>query len=229
MNNDGNDKKIVDELLKNNVVSFEQAFKKKVESNQEIKGNNNQQVYTPSTNTPPTHVNQSIIGDGNIQATGNVTINTTGITKKVINKVTPTEEHITNTQARQIQTLVAEIVKLEKQVKDKPRGYEAVWNSFKNRFKCTSYLLLERDKLPEALSYLRQTIGRLDKTSKAKESPDWRKRKYAYIHTNSKKYKLESKRLAYMTRRFGVTSLTELSDDELNQMYNWVAASKKGR
>ena len=107
-----------------------------------------------------------------------------------VNKIIPGEEHISDAQAQQIKKLVAEIVKLEKHVKDKPRSYGAVWSTFQNKFECTSYKLLKEELFEQAISYLRQTIGRLDKASNATDAPDWRSRKYKYIHTNSKSMNL---------------------------------------
>lgn len=199
------DNKIVDELLKNNnVLSFEKMLKQK-------------------HNVRP-RSNVEHIGDGNIIAGGNVSINQPPPIHVV--NVVPGELHITNSQACEIKELVSQIVSLEKLVKAKPRGYAAVWAGFKRKFKCPKYQLLTQEQFEPAISYLRQTIGRLSRTSKAKQSPDWRKRKYSFIHTNVKQLGIESQRKDFMAMNFGVDSMKQLSDSELEQLYHWVAKQK---
>lgn len=165
-----------------------------------------------------------INGNNNIIAGGNISINQPAPVNVV--NISPGEQHISNAQACEIQSLVAQIVNLEKQVKATPRGYAAVWSAFKRKFKCPKYQLLTQEQFEPATSYLRQTIGRLSRASKAKQSPDWRKRKYSFIHTNVKQLGIEDKRKDFMAINFGAESMKELSNNELEQLYNWVAAKK---
>ncbi|EWH09843.1 putative DNA-binding protein [Catenovulum agarivorans DS-2] len=199
-----NDNKIVEELLKNNnVLSFEKMLKQKRASGER---------------------SGTTIGNGNIIAGGSISINQPPAIQQIM--VTPGEQHITDAQAYEIKELVRQIVVLEAHVKEKPRGYAAVWASFKRKFKCTKYQLLTQEQFDPAISYLRQTIGRLSRSVKAKQSPEWRKRKYSFIHTNVKKLGIEQERKDYMAINFGAESMKELSDRELEQLYNWVAKLK---
>ncbi|MER2490676.1 ORF6C domain-containing protein [Catenovulum sediminis] len=199
------DNKIVDELLKNsNVLSFEKMLKQKRANGER---------------------SDTTIGNGNIIAGGSISINQPPAIQHI--KITPGEQHISNAQAYEIKELVRQIVVLEALVKEKPRGYAAVWGSFKRKFKCTKYQLLTQDQFDPAISYLRQTIGRLSSSANAKQSPDWRKRKYSFIHTNVKKLGLQEEKDDYLAINFGAASLKELNDDELQQVYAWVAKKKQ--
>lgn len=179
--------------------------------------------------------NIKIVGNNNIAGTSITVIKTEEVVVKPKVKVTPGEGCITDKQAALIRNLVAEIVTLEKQLKQRPKHYAQVYGALfrhlsknKRRPEITSYRLIPLDKFNEAETYLRSWIGRLSslKTAPKKDS-NWRKRKYAYIHTNIKQFSLETKLREYLQQKFGVTSLKDLSDEELQKTYQAVAYWKK--
>ena len=177
----------------------------------------------------------SITGNHNIAGHNITVIKAEEIKIKPQVQLTPGEGVITDSQAALIKSLVAEIVALEAKVKRKPKTYPQVYGALfrhlsknKKRPEITQYRMIPIDKFEAAEKYLRTWIGRLSssKTAQRKDS-DWRKRKYAYIHTNIKKYSLEQRLRQYLRERFGVTSLKDLSDDELQKTYQAVAYWKR--
>lgn len=136
---------------------------------------------------------------------------------------------ISESQVYALQRLMDEIVAVEAKVKRKPRTYAAVRGAFKTRFKLASYRRLPAARFDEAVSYLRQTLGRLSagRSAPAKLGPAWRKRQYAYIKINTQG--LEDWLADYLQRKFDATSIADLSDADLKQTYSAVASKKRGR
>lgn len=144
-------------------------------------------------------------------------------------KVTPKpgDEHISQQQAAILMALVNEIVELEAKLKKQPKTYRAVWSALTAYMGVTRYLLIATNDFNKAEKYCRQWIGRLNSMASApvKDGDEWRKRKYAYIKINSKNDNdvIDS----YIKRNFDANSLTELSNDELDRVYRYVASRKK--
>lgn len=84
------------------------------------------------------------------------------------------------------------------------------------------------EKSTKAETYLRKWIGRLisAKSAPKKIGNSWRKGKYSYIHTNVKQFGLEVWFREYLQERYCVGGLTELSDDQLKNLYNTIARKK---
>ena len=76
---------------------------------------------------------------------------------------------------------------------------------------------------------MHQWVGRLDSMASApvKDGDAWRKRKYAYIKINSKNDTDAIDR--YIAKNFGATSLSELDNAQLEQVYRYVASRKNKR
>ena len=122
--------------------------------------------------------------------------------------------------------LVEKIVETETKLKKKPRTFQSVWGALNAHCKVPSYRLIKAKDFQQAQMYLHQWIGRLDSmaTAPVKDGDAWRKRKYAYIKINSKDDPTVVDR--YIAKNFKASSLTELSNDELEQAYRYVAGRK---
>jgi len=159
----------------------------------------------------------------------NRTIHTTNHTTTVKAEVKPGEEHITEEQAATLTRLVNEIVDLEGKVKKVPKTHRAVWASLNAHLKVTRYRLIPLAGFDKAEKYLRQWLGRLNAAPSASKNDGdaWRKRKYAYIKINSKDgpERIDN----YIKRYFKAASLTDLSNEELEQTYRYAASLKKSK
>ena len=163
-------------------------------------------------------------GNGNTVA-GRDVIHTERVT--VRHDFTPGPQHITEEQAHELMTLMDEIVKIEKGVKKTPRNEAAVRGAFKTKFKLGSYRALASDRFDEAKKYLQTEIGRLRSAKSApKKLDDQRSARYKAIHARERQLGISQWRKDYVKDRFGKESLTELSDQQLEQTYRAVMGKK---
>ena len=149
--------------------------------------------------------------------------------EKTIAEVRPGDEHISDEQAAALHTLVDKVVEVEQRLKAKPRGHRAVWGALNSHCGVPAYRLIRTGDFTKAQSYLHQWIGRLDSMPSApvKDGDAWRKRKYAYIKINSKDDPQAVDR--YVARNYKASSLTELDNAQLEQVYRYVASRKNRR
>jgi len=148
------------------------------------------------------------------------------IIKKTIVKVEPGIEHITESQVAELHRLKDEIIRIEAVVKQNPVTHMGVWKSLNNKIDVGKMRMIPLEKFPKAKKYLLEWIGRLNSMPSAavKDGDEWRKRKYAYIKINAKNDPAALD--AYIAKNFKATSLTELSNDELEKTYRYVASRK---
>ncbi|QQF77339.1 ORF6C domain-containing protein [Histophilus somni] len=190
-----------------------------------IRSKSTEETLAPSNNS-------SVTGDNNNVVYGNGTINNIK-TEKLVTKtkaaVEPNKTHINEKMARTLHDLVDEIVILEQKLKQKPKSYQAVWSTLNRHCKVTAYRLIPIDMYDKAELYLRKWIGRLSsaKSAPKKVGNEWRKKKYSYIHTNVKQMGIEPLLRAHLEERYAVGSLTELSDDQLDKVYRYIASKKR--
>ncbi|KFB99145.1 putative DNA-binding protein [Trabulsiella guamensis ATCC 49490] len=158
------------------------------------------------------------------------TINMVSTQKHVTNtkaEVKAGTEHISESQAAKLTKLVKYIVELESRVKKKPSSFRGVWASLNEYCGVTRYRLIPFTSYEKAETFLNRWIGRLNAQPMAaiSDNIEWRKRRYAYIKINTKDDEkwLES----YLRKNFQVTSLTDLSDDELTKVYRAVTGKKR--
>lgn len=162
----------------------------------------------------------------NVIENGNV-IHTTQHSTTVKAEVKPGDQHITEAQAAKLTELVRQVVELETQLKKAPKSFRSVWAALNAHCGVTRYLLIALEDFPKAEKYLRQWIGRLNSMASAPvaDNETWRKRRYSYIKINTKD---DSDWLtAYLKKTFKVTSLTELTDEQLDRTYRAVASRKR--
>lgn len=146
---------------------------------------------------------------------------------KTVADVKPGDEHISETQAATLTSLVKQIVETEEKLKKSPASHRAVWGSLNAHCKVTKYRLIPLADFEKAAKYLRQWLGRLNAAPSApvKNGDVWRKTRYAYIKANSKNDQVAVQ--TYMQRQFDAQSLTELSDEQLNKVYRYVSSRKR--
>lgn len=142
-------------------------------------------------------------------------------------EVKPGEEHISETEAVTLTRLVNDVVEAEAKLKAKPKGHRAVWSALNAHCGVTRYRLIASADFPKAEKYLRQWIGRLNSMASApvKNGDAWRKNHYAYIKINCKDDPEWVGR--YLRKTFGLSSLTETSNEQLERVYRAVASRKR--
>lgn len=141
--------------------------------------------------------------------------------------VQPGPEHVSDSQKATLKDLVNDIVKAEA-VRRKPKTHASVWAALNAKFRTTSYHLIRAEDYARAETWLRQWVGRLSSMKSAPAKlPDWRKRKYSYIHTNVRNLAAEPALRAMLLRSYGVDTLIALTDDQLAAAYQVVAGWKR--
>ncbi len=153
-------------------------------------------------------------------------INTARHVTKINADVKPGVDHIDEKQAARLTALVKDVVEFEEKLKQKPKSFKSVWASLNAHMKVSRYRLIPLEDFAKAEKYLLQWIGRLNsmKTAPVEDGDSWRKRKYAYIKINSKND--QDALAAYLKRNFQASSLTDLSNDQLDQVYRYVASRR---
>ncbi len=163
-------------------------------------------------------INNSTILQGNKDVS---IYNNTSIIRR--NNYVPNEDDISAEQASILKALVDEIVELEEKVKQKPKSYPAVWQALKRHMKVTYYREIRKEDFEKAEIYLRKWKGRLmkQKTYVNKHNSEFRKQRITAIFTVAKKHFNLTKSDVddYIYESFGKTSIRELSDSELDKLY----------
>lgn len=183
--------------------------------------------------TPSRHsISQAISGGNTIGIVQGGTVHqvsTQNHVTKTIAEVKPGEQHITDEQAAKLLELVNEVARLEETLKQKPKGHRAIWGALNAHCEVPKYRLIKLDEFPRAKRYLDQWIGRLNSmaTAPVKDEDAWRKRRYAYIKINSHDEVSAAAVQKYIATKFKAASLTELSDEDLEKTYRYVASRKR--
>lgn len=184
-------------------------------------------AQSPSSNVQGNN-NNVIYGDSGVINSGTINnITTEKYTTKTKAVVNPDETHISEETARKLQDLVKEVVELEEKIKTTPKSFQAVWASLNKHCGVSTYRLIPVTKTDKAVTYLRKWIGRLSSSKSApkKVGNEWRSKKYAYIKINTKG--LEQWLKDHLQLKYAVSSITELSDDQLAKVYSSVASKKR--
>jgi hypothetical protein len=142
--------------------------------------------------------------------------------------------HITDDQAKQIKAKVDEIVDINDKAgkfatsKSKSTFYSKIWTDFKNRFSCTKYTLLPKEKFEECLEWLQSQIAYKHRPAlRANNAEEWKKQMYGAIYTRSQALNMDKVALyEYAQDKLKltkpITSLKELSDTRLNKLYKYI-------
>lgn len=143
--------------------------------------------------------------------------------------VTPGVDHVSVEQRRVLKELVAKVVVAEAALKRKPKGFSAIYTALNRHFHVKALEEIPLSGFEEARLYLLQWLGRLNSmpTAAIKTPDEWRRSRYTYIKVNSKSDEEATAVSAYIKRNFNAESLTELSNDELERTYRYVAGRKR--
>lgn len=100
----------------------------------------------------------------------------------------------------------------------------ALRKAFNRYMSVNSYHEIHQEHFEKAMKWLRRQIGIINRMPGARRSSaTWRKDRYRAIHARAGEYpdgELRFRR--YAEERFGCSSLKDLSDDELETVYNYV-------
>lgn len=88
--------------------------------------------------------------------------------------------------------------------------------------KVNSYAEIPEAQFSQAETYLVRWRARLEGMPGATRSPGWRDRRVQAIHARCKELNADARRLAYMRKRFRKTSLIDLSNEQIGQLYRAV-------
>lgn len=151
--------------------------------------------------------------------------------KKIYHKYSYQPGDLTEAQAAKILELVNEIVDLEKTVKKNAKTHAAILGSLKKYFKVAYYRKIGEENFDKAITYLQQWRGRLQKSKKFPKLDEdtFRKDRYKQIHTIARnELKWTKDNLDdYIYDRFNVASIKELSNKDLEQLYNVIHGLKR--
>ncbi|MCL6619461.1 MAG: hypothetical protein K6T33_06685 [Thermomonas hydrothermalis] len=169
-----------------------------------------------------------IEGSHNIVGDGNTLIHAQTVRPR--NAIDPRASEISEAQKLRLRELINEWITAHNTVRTRarPLTHAAAWSSFQRKFRVTSYHILPLARFQEAVRWLQQQRARIDGMKTAPMRDDaWRARQIAYIKARCKN-QLGAPELyrAYIERRFGKASLSELTDDELASTRAYVAAKK---
>lgn len=190
---------------------------------------NNVSTVTKTIGFENQAISGPVSGVGFAQAGATVhIINTNNHVTRIKAETKPGEDHISLQQRSILKDLVDQVAEKEVTLKRQPKGHRAIWSSLNKHCGVNTYTLIALDDFEKARKYLYVWLGRLN-ASKSASSADgsaWRRSRYAYIKINSKDHEDEKSLKAYMLRNYKASSLTELSDDQLDNVYKYVAGRR---
>lgn len=159
-------------------------------------------------------LNDNIITGGNINLFPKISVQ-----KKYVSQ----PDDITPAQASHLKDLVDQIVELEKKIKQKPKSHQAVWRALNRYMKVTYYREIKKEDYFKAEAYLMKWKGRLmsQKSFIKNENNEWRMLRYKAIYTKAKKQLGMTREDLhnYIYAEFNVSSLKDLSDEDLDKLY----------
>lgn len=173
-----------------------------------------------------TKTSLSIVGNGNIQAYRDVNISPRVVHKTVVKTGDGT---IDASQKAEIQRLISEWIETRNAVRKHPMSYAAAWRSFNAAFDLNSYHELPMERFGEGRAWLMRQLGIISNMPSApKRMPGWRTRTIGAIKAACRNdlddpdaYRL------YTEKNFGCTSLTKLTDDDLQATKQYIVSRKR--
>jgi hypothetical protein len=168
-------------------------------------------------------INQTAIGNSNLQVAGDVNLNTKQYLRP---KITPGPEHISPSQGRQLRDLVKKAVEIElisgKQTKE---ALFAKWyERLRNNFGSTTYSTIKSERGEEAINWMRQEVAKLRPKLRRTDKQAWFKEHYSAIWARAKELGLTKPQVyALASERVvgeAITSLTQLGERNLKKLYN---------
>ncbi|TXF11898.1 hypothetical protein [Pelomicrobium methylotrophicum] len=169
-----------------------------------------------------------IEGSHNIVGNGNTLIHAQTVRPK--NVIDPRASELSEAQKLRLRELLNEWITVHNTVRTrvKPLTHASAWSSFQRKFLVSSYHMLPLSRYEEAIHWLRQQRAKIDgmKTAPTRD-PAWRARQIAYIKARCKNQLGDPYCYRpYIERRFGKSSLSDLTDEELAATKAYIAHKK---
>lgn len=165
-------------------------------------------------------VTMTITGNSNVQASGDVNINTRKIERAVIQ---PGPEHITEECAFKLSELVKKAVEIECVAgADMAKCFQKWWSKVKRRYRVTSYKMIPSDLSADAILYMQQEVAKLRPKLRRRDNEAWRTEHYKGIWARSKQLGHNKVWVyALVEEKIGkkVESLKALGEQELKKLY----------
>ncbi|HDT2124116.1 TPA: hypothetical protein RCG93_000409 [Enterobacter roggenkampii] len=162
----------------------------------------------------------NVVGQGNFVNHGVVNINKTA--RRTVN--VKTGDGVVNaTQKHQIKSLLYEWVDTHNSIKKAQISYGLAWSKLNSFLKVNSYHEIASGDFDKAIKYIRQKLGELRNMASApKKVSNWRAHTIKSIQARCSERGLQEWRKTYMSKTFMKSSMTELTDEELQKLYQTI-------
>lgn len=142
--------------------------------------------------------------------------------------VQPGPQHISEAQKAALKALCEEWVALHLAIKKTALSYSRAWSRLNAAAGTTSYSLILKERLPDAIAFIRQEIGKLRNMRSAPTKDDqWRTKRIGAIKARCKNQLRDVEFYkAYIKKNFKAESLSDLATDELQRTYSYIMAKK---
>lgn len=179
----------------------------------------------PSTATNDSSI--SVIGNGNIVGNGNTVIHTREVIHRPVVVVKTGDGVITASQKARLKELINQWVLVRNAVKKSEFSHAAAWSALKKKARVNKYDEIKTEDFSAIESWILRQIATINSMPSApKKAPGWRNSRLKAIHARSRQLDLDEKRKEYMNKNYGVDSLTDLCDSDLDKVYRWVMSKK---
>lgn len=112
-------------------------------------------------------------------------------------------------------------------VRTKPKTHAEVMAGLKNYMRVNKYDEILKEDFDKAVKWLiKQKAIMQSMKSAPKKIGDWRKSRYTAIHTRCNERNWVEWRIEYMLKKFGTSTMTQLSDADLDALYRTVINKK---
>ena len=187
-------------------------------------------------NEQPEGPSQSNNGGRNLQLAtnngqiimGDVVYHTAKASRTRVASVKPDPQlHISEAQKVALISLRLEWIELHNKLKTRPITHQAAWMRINKAAGARTYHLIRKDCYDKAVAFVRQQIGMLRNMKTApRKDDDWRRSRIIAIKVRSQKQLGNADAYKLYIKKFGATSLTELSTDQLQKTYAYIMAKK---
>lgn len=178
----------------------------------------------------PADSNSNVIyinGKGNIVGDGNTIIHANTIIHRPKVEVKTGDGVITAAQKARLTELVKEWLTLRNAVRKTQITFASAWASVNKQAKVNSYHEIPTEKFISVEKWLVKQIAIVNAMPSASaKAPDWRKSRYKSIHARCRQLGIDDERIKYMQDKLGKSSLVELTDKEVMQVYSWIMNKK---
>jgi len=178
-----------------------------------------------AANQEPATIAQTINGNGNIQAGGDVYIN---MKETIRSKFTPGPEHISAAQARKLQRLVEKAVTIEEAAGgDRQSLFAKWWSILKDQYNVATYREIPAHLGDAAIAWMSQRIAIMRPKLRRNDNDAWRKEHYTAIWARARERGMSKGDVyAIVLDRLDVqvASLTNLGERNLKKLYQIMMA-----